>query len=186
MRVEGTGRSAFASIYEKYFKLTYKTALRYSGNHHAAEELTQSVFLKLYVHMEHAKVDAVKPWLLLTVKYMALNQGRDRAREYLTEDMESSADLFEEAEEQDPQEMFLKKMHERQFGKLVDDIFAALYRKNPRWYEAVTITYVLGKPQKEVAEAMGITLEVLHSMLYRAKNWIRKNYREEYDCLIDA
>ena len=65
VRVEGTGRSAFASIYEKYFKLTYKTALRYSGNHHAAEELTQSVFLKLYVHMEHAKVDAVKPWLSL-------------------------------------------------------------------------------------------------------------------------
>ena len=180
MRVEGTGRSAFASIYEKYFKLTYKTALRYSGNHHAAEELTQSVFLKLYVHMEHAKVDAVKPWLLLTVKYMALNQGRDRARDYLTEDMESSADLFEEAEEQDPQEMFLKKMRERQFGKLVDDIFAALYRKNPRWYEAVTVSYTLDKPQKEVAEKMGISVDTLYSTLYRAKQWIKKYYEEQF------
>lgn len=80
MRVEGTGRSAFASIYEKYFKLTYKTALRYSGNHHAAEELTQSVFLKLYVHMEHAKVDAVKPWLLLTVKVYGIESRKGQSK----------------------------------------------------------------------------------------------------------
>ena len=37
---------------------------------------------------------------------------------------------------------------------------------NPSWYEAVTITYVLEKPQKEVAEIMGVKLETLHSMLY--------------------
>ena len=39
--------------------------------------------------------------------------------------------------------------------------------------------YLLEKPQKEVAREMGISLEVLHSMLYRAKKWIRKKLREE-------
>lgn len=64
--------------------------------------------------------------------------------------------------------------------KLKENIFEALYKKNSRWYDVITITYILGKPQKEVAENMGITLDVLHSTLYRAKKWIRKNYAEEY------
>ena len=33
---------------------------------------------------------------------------------------------------------------------------------------------------------MGVTLEVLHSMLYRARQWIKKNFEEEYDHLNNA
>ena len=77
-------------------------------------------------------------------------------------------------------------MKQQQFIEFRKGIFDALYRKNPRWYEAITITYVLDKPQKEVAEYMEVTLEVLHSILYRAKQWIRENYAEEYDHLNKA
>jgi len=42
---------------------------------------------------------------------------------------------------------------------------------------------VLEKPQKEVAETMGMDLESFHSMLYRAKQWIREKYKERYDKL---
>ena len=28
---------------------------------------------------------------------------------------------------------------------------------------------------------MGMSLDSFQSMLYRAKNWIKKHYREEYD-----
>ena len=40
--------------------------------------------------------------------------------------------------------------------------------------------------QKDVAREMGISLEVLHSMLYRAKKWIRKNYEKRYRYLDEA
>ena len=42
-----------------------------------------------------------------------------------------------------------------------------------------------GMSGKEVAEKMGVKLEVLHSMLYRAKQWIKKNYEEQFDRLSD-
>ncbi|WP_420341682.1 sigma factor-like helix-turn-helix DNA-binding protein [[Clostridium] scindens] len=48
------------------------------------------------------------------------------------------------------------------------------------------MTYVLEKPQKEVAEIMGVKLETLHSMLYRAKKWIRKHFEEQFDHLNKA
>ena len=82
--------------------------------------------------------------------------------------------------------VFIRKLKERASRELVKDIFSALYDLNPSWYEAVTITYVLEKPQKEVAEIMGVKLETLHSMLYRAKKWIRKHFEEQFDHLNKA
>ena len=42
------------------------------------------------------------------------------------------------------------------------------------------LTYILGKPQKEVAENMDVSLEVLQGILYRARQWIRETFAEEY------
>lgn len=111
---------------------------------------------------------------------MAMNVKRDYQKEYLVEGMniKEEMDLSESVES--PEEVFARKFKEREYMKLKENIFEALYKKNSRWYDVITITYILGKPQKEVAENMGITLDVLHSTLYRAKKWIRKNYAEEY------
>ena len=54
-------------------------------------------------------------------------------------------------------------------------------RKNSRWYEAVYFAYYMEIPQEKVAEMMGIRLGVLHSLLHRAKKWIKKTYGAEYE-----
>lgn len=38
---EFTGESAFVDAYSEYFDVVYREALRYSGNHHVAEEIAQ-------------------------------------------------------------------------------------------------------------------------------------------------
>ena len=81
---------------------------------------------------------------------------------------------------------FFTKLKDKEYHELAETIFSRLYEENPRWHEALTITYLLEKPQKEVAEIMGVSLSVLHSMLYRAKQWIKKNYEEEFERLNDA
>lgn len=70
--------------------------------------------------------------------------------------------------------------------ELADEIYLRLFEENKRWYDAIMAVYLLEKPQKEVAREMGISLEVLHSMLYRAKKWIRKNYEKKYRYLDEA
>ena len=54
-------------------------------------------------------------------------------------------------------------------------------KKNPRWYEAMVLVYYMDMPQVKAAELMGINLRTLHSLLHRAKNWIKKNYKVEYE-----
>ena len=56
-----------------------------------------------------------------------------------------------------------------------------MYKKNPRWYEAMVLVYYMDMPQVKVAELMGVNLRTLHSLLHRAKNWIKKNYKVEYE-----
>ena len=180
MEAELITKADFNVIYEENFDRVYKAAVKYSGNHHSAEEIVQNVFMKLFTNMDNVEKEAAKAWLLLTTKYMALNLKRDRKRECLVEEMEGEAEVLLSESVVNPEEFFERKIKNQQLVELKKGIFEALYEKNPRWYEAITITYVLEKPQKEVAENMEVTLDVLHSILYRAKKWIRENYAEEY------
>lgn len=184
MGVKSIGRTAFDAVYEANVDYVYRTALRYSDNHHAAEEITQNVFMKLYVNMENINMEAINSWLSVTAKHMALNYKRECSREILKEDVYEDCEdvMYTESSEDE----FLNRLRAKEQEELVDSIFADLYRTNERWYDAIMITYLLEKPQKEVAEIMGVTLDVLHSMLYRAKKWIRKRYEEQFDHLDKA
>ena len=50
-----------------------------------------------------------------------------------------------------------------------ETILKALKAKNEKWYDAITYVYCMERKQQEVADAMGITLDSLDSMLRRAK-----------------
>ena len=184
MGVKAIGRTAFDAVYEENAQIVYKTALYYSGNCDTAEEITQAVFMKLYVSMENINMEAVDNWLLVTAKHMALNTERKRRREILIEDVIWAEDPPPAAE--GPEEKFVCRLRSREHRELAESIFAELHRVNERWYDAVLLTCFLGKPQKEVAEIMDISLDCLHSTLYRARQWIRKNYEEQFHQLNKA
>lgn len=180
MGKDSVGSVDFNDIYRSNVSSVYFTALHYSGDAHAAEEITQEVFLKLYINRENINPNAIHAWLVTSAKNMALNYKRDRWHEIPKEELcENEADPCAES----PEEDILSVLQKEEYRKLMARILEDLYRVNERWYDAVTITYMLEKPQKEVAENMGVSLEVLQSMLYRAKKWIKKKYREEYDRL---
>lgn len=80
MEAELITKADFNAIYEENFERVYKMAVKYSGNHHSAEEIVQNVFLKLFTHIDNVEKEAARTWLLLTTKYMALNLKRDRKR----------------------------------------------------------------------------------------------------------
>lgn len=174
----------FDKVYEENVSIVYRTALYYSENEHVAEEITQEVFLKLYISQENVNINAINAWLITAAKNMVRNHKRDCWHEVPNGDFfdDGGMDILTDSAEED----IMTILHDREYHGFIEKIFGNLYRMNERWYDAITITYLLGKPQKEVAENMGVSLEVLHSMLYRAKKWIQRKYREEYDNLSDT
>ena len=82
------------------------------------------------------------------------------------------------------EENVLIKTKEEKHTLLRKEIFTQLYQKNPRWWQAVVLAYIYEVPQEDIAVKMRIELNALYQMLYRARKWITKNYREEFEKLI--
>ena len=168
---EFTGESAFVDAYSEYFDVVYREALRYSGNHHVAEEIAQDAFFMAYVQNGNESKQQIKAWMLMLAKYRAMNYIRDHKREVSLEVDDSS------------EEYVIAMLKEQGFRKLGIDIFRELYQKKARWYQAVTLVYYVDMPQKEAAKQMGVTLYALEGMLKRARKWMIKRYKDEYDRL---
>ena len=55
MEAELITKADFRVIYDENIDLVYKAAVKYSGNHHSAEEIVQNVFMNFYINMENVK-----------------------------------------------------------------------------------------------------------------------------------
>ena len=175
-----TGNREFNEIYEKYKNLVLKAAYIYSGNNYdVAEDITQDTFLKLYTRFDDLKGGNLSAWLFTTAKNAALNYKKKHDREILSVDDDEYTD--DEPYRESTEEEYAENELERERARLHDRIFQGLMEKNPRWYEAVFLAYYMEIPQEKVAQMMDIRLGVLHSILHRAKKWIRKTYGVEYE-----
>lgn len=95
-------------------------------------------------------------------------------------DSEEDTEKYE-AQVYSAEEQFLEDELQKQRLELHEKIFTNLMEKNERWYDAIVLVYYMEMPQAKAAELMGIRLEVLHSLLHRAKKWIKKKYGTEYE-----
>lgn len=173
---------AFRDIYVTNKDLIFKIVMRYSNiDYHVAQEITQEVFMKLYEHFDTYEEEYLLQWMIVAAKNEATDYLRRMARAipddemvFALEEQESvmSAEetIFERIETED-------RIRE---GKFLMD---KLYEVNDRWYEAMTMVYCDGRKQQEVAEILGVSLEVLHGVLYRARKWVRENYKPDNENL---
>lgn len=170
----------FIRIYNENKEPVFKTAMRYSDNYDVAQEIAQDTFLKLYVHFQDMDEERTIKWLIVTTKNAAKNY-RKRARfECPDEDIELTVEMSQELTEGNAEDILMEKVSREERKELADEIMSGLYKLNERWYEAVTMVYGMEKKQKDVAEELGVSLEVLQSVLQRARKWVKKNYEKQY------
>lgn len=179
MGIQAKDCDGFQRVYNANKELIFKTALKYSENYDVALEITQDTFLQLYTNFDTYDMDYTVRWLVKSAKNAAINYSKRAAREIPDEDITLTSDLRESADS--PEDLMFKTMHDKEKTELKEDILGSLYKLNERWYNAVTMVYCLGKGQQDTADELGVSIEVLHSVLYRARQWIKKNYKEQYE-----
>ncbi len=171
------------ALYQLYENEVYKTCLHYTKDEHISKDLTQRTFFSIYDHYESIKPGRIKPYLLRTAKNMTMNFLRDfkRLEEGQVEDLNE-----EDLKVLSVEDVFIREEEKELARKLGRDILIRLYDKNRNWYELVVMAYYFGIPQEEIAEQLGVNVDVIYSKLYRAKQWIRKNFQKKYDQYIKA
>lgn len=184
MEMESERREDFDAVYREYRDLIYQTALVSIRNLNDAEDIAQEAFIRYYVHRSHSTVENPKSWLMVTAKNLAYNHVKRLRRERLLHEEENIENMLKC--EPDPADIFFENMWKREMLEYTDRILEAVKDKNKKWYDALIYAYCMKMPRQEIADCMNTTLDALSSMLQRAKNWIKENYRDEFDHITRA
>ena len=118
-------------------------------------------------------------WLVTTTKNTAINYMKKRARECPKADIELFSDLYSKEYAESAEEHVFHKILQKEKVGYGWTILDALYEENENWYEAITMVYCLERKQKDVAESMGISIQALTGVLYRARKWVKIHYNSD-------
>ncbi|MEF9942155.1 MAG: sigma-70 family RNA polymerase sigma factor [Lachnospiraceae bacterium] len=174
-------RAEFEQIYSSGADKVLKVAFYYSNNNEIAEEIMQTAFLQLYEKREEIGKEYALYWAIRATKNLAINCMKRRNREVANGDIievSNQTDSENSAEEQ-----VLLNQKDQEISKFKKEVFEALFEENELWHKAIILTYAMNKPQKEVAEELSMSSGALRSMLQRARNWLSKKYRVQFDNL---
>lgn len=176
-------RREFERVYLEYQDVVYRASMYYTSNDElASEEITQKVFFDLYLHYNGANIEFMHSYLCTAAKNTAFTWLKQHKRLVYVNTNEIWENEFLEVPA--AEEEFFRAEQIRVAKELKESILERLRKKNKLWYEAVYLVYCLEIPHRQVAKDLGVHVDVIHSRLYRAGQWVRKKYRQEYDDLL--
>lgn len=170
-------RKKFEKFFREYELPMYRVSFYYTQEPDVAAEILQKAFVNLYIHFENVEPKKLRAYMVRCIRNMAFNWARDhkRLKDGYIEDMNE-----EDLKDYSVEDIYIREEEKNQAGKLSRSILSGLYAKNKKWYEAVLQAYYLNIPVQSIAKDMGVRREVICSRLYRAKKWIKEEYREQY------
>ena len=171
-------REAFEVVFRTYEHDVYRLFLYFVRNDDVAADLAHQAFVSLYLNYERIDPETIRGYLFRMVRNMSYNWVRDNKilRKGQIEDLTEDCATMMSVED-----VYIRKEEMRVAKELSDSILEALYETSPSWYHLVVDAYFFNMNQKDMAEQLGVTHYVISSRLYRAKQWIREKFSEEYE-----
>lgn len=166
---ENNSDEAFAALVTRHINLVYSVALRRAGNPHAAEEITQAVFIILAKKAAQLRHDrALGSWLFRTTRLTANNFIRSEARRHRREEeayMQSVVEGGSGAPPPQAPEIW------PEIAPLLDDAVANLRERDRR---AILLRFYEGRNLREVGAVLGASEDAAEKRVNRALEKLRK------------
>jgi RNA polymerase sigma-70 factor (ECF subfamily) len=160
----------FRKIYEKYFTLIFRIALRITGDTYKAEDICHEAFIKLYKRAQlFEDLDQAKYWLIRVVKNLSYNHEKKMQREKKAfERLHKSSTTPFGPEEQDYIKQETEKIVQEALSKIPYNFRVVLILK-----EYGGLTY------KEIGSIIGISEANVKIRVYRGRERLEKYIKEQ-------
>ena len=154
--------AAFAKAVEAHYTLVYRIAWRMLGGPGEAEDVAQETFLRLWRSAgDLREARSLRPWLARVASNLAIDRMR-RRRPDMSSELPDLADPADGPE----------RHAERQAASRIVD--AAIASLPERQRTAIVLTYYEELPNADVAEALGVSIEAVESLLARARRKLKE------------
>lgn len=165
----------FCDCYVKYQRYVIRIAYEWVKDYEAAEDISQTVFLSFYQHMDIVIPGAEKCWLFRCAKNAAIDYIRKICRKpelWMDEDVleravngaQGSAGMMEISVDNE---------------ELITRIMDKLKETHPLWYETVYLICVEELTYEEASRQLGVKPGVLRSRIHRARVFVREQFGGE-------
>ena len=167
--VQGGSHPAFAELVQRHTERFYRLAFRYLQNKEAAEDVVQDAFLKLWEDPGKWQADRnakFTTWFYRVVVNLCLDWQKRKRPLAINEEMPLA----------DDRETADQAMLRNEEQRVLEQEIAALPE---RQRTALNLCFDEGLSNQDAADAMGVNLKALQSLIMRAKTTLKermKNY----------
>ncbi|WP_010678012.1 sigma-70 family RNA polymerase sigma factor [Bacillus timonensis] len=161
---------AFRLFVEKYKNLVFKAIYSVLRHEKDAEDASQEVFLKIYYALPQYSSQGIKTWMTRIAVNHAIDVKRKKQRH---QEMIVEADdlpTLSSSEENIVIPLLRKEQRELVKSRLHD--MPANYR------EVIEAYYIAEKTYKQIAQEQQVEVKTVETKLYRARNWMKKHWKE--------
>ncbi|NJD03220.1 MAG: sigma-70 family RNA polymerase sigma factor [Ruminiclostridium sp.] len=156
-------RQTLDDIYRTHMQDIYRYLLSLCHNHHVAEDILQETFYRAYLHLEDCREERVKPWLFRVAHNVFVDFTRKQKRIHIRED----AFFSDMTTGRTTEEEVMTREYIREVGG-----FIATLTENQR--QAILLCDFHDLSYREASEIMGVGLNHIKILLFRARQSLRK------------
>ncbi len=154
--------SEFERVFRAHHGLVFRTAYRITGNAADAEDVSQTVFLRLFRRAGSADALENEESYL---RRAAINAALDVMRSRQTDRTVELPDLPAEPANDDPRELRMA---------LGQALRGALAQLKPRWAEIFALRFLEGFSNPEIARMLGISQVLVAVIVHRTRQQLRR------------
>ena len=158
----------FDALFARHGQPIFGYIYRSVGDPALAEELTQDVFLKAFLHLRRTATETTfKAWIYRIATTTCIDAQRAAARRPVPAPEEEALALLADRAASDPEQRLIQ--HEQR----TLDALPAHYR------QALILRQWQGLSYAEIGEALGISVEAVTSLIHRARQAFRAAYGQQ-------
>jgi RNA polymerase sigma factor (sigma-70 family) len=162
---------AFRLLVEKYRNDVFRTVFAVLRDQKEAEDAAQEVFMKIYTSLPQYENQGFKTWMTRIAVNHAIDVKRRLARR-----REEVSDALEEQTLRTPRDGVEQEFIDNERQRLVRKKLSEL----PENYRDVIYGfYIAEKSYQQMAEEQKVQVKTIETKLYRARNWMKKNWEED-------